>query len=79
MIVSANCSSINIFQNIPTVYEQFELHFAGLALDWCGQNLYWIDSSVRIEIAKLDGSYRRTLIWQGLKKAKSIALDPLKG
>lgn len=51
----------------------------GLALDWCGRNLYWIDTSSRIEVLKLDGSSRRTLIWQGLRKPRSIVLDPLKG
>ncbi|XP_039745762.1 low-density lipoprotein receptor-related protein 6 [Pararge aegeria] len=52
----------------------------GLAIDWSGQNIYWTDTaSQRIEVARLDGSSRRTLIWQGLKKPKSVVLDPKKG
>ncbi|GBP07556.1 Low-density lipoprotein receptor-related protein 6 [Eumeta japonica] len=52
----------------------------GLAIDWPGQNIFWTDTSAqRIEVARLDGSSRRTLIWQGLKKPKSIILDPKKG
>ncbi|KAJ2950571.1 hypothetical protein O0L34_g8817 [Tuta absoluta] len=52
----------------------------GLAIDWSGENIYWTDTTTqRIEVARLDGSSRRTLIWQGLKKPKSIALDPRKG
>lgn len=52
----------------------------GLAIDWLGNNLYWTDSSAqRIEMAKLDGSNRRALLWQGLRKPKSIALDPVEG
>ncbi|XP_048481077.1 low-density lipoprotein receptor-related protein 6 [Plutella xylostella] len=52
----------------------------GLAIDWSGENIYWTDTSAqRIEVARLDGSSRRTLVWQGLKKPKSIALDPRKG
>ncbi|XP_073967199.1 low-density lipoprotein receptor-related protein 6-like [Choristoneura fumiferana] len=52
----------------------------GLTIDWSGQNIYWTDTTTqRIEVARLDGSSRRTLIWQGLKKPKSIALDPKKG
>ncbi|XP_063823720.1 low-density lipoprotein receptor-related protein 5-like [Ostrinia nubilalis] len=52
----------------------------GLAIDWSGQNIYWTDTATqRIEMARLDGSSRRTLIWQGLKKPKSIVLDPRKG
>ncbi|CAG9792217.1 unnamed protein product [Diatraea saccharalis] len=52
----------------------------GLAIDWSGQNIYWTDMATqRIELARLDGSSRKTLIWQGLKKPKSIVLDPKKG
>ncbi|XP_068628110.1 low-density lipoprotein receptor-related protein 6 [Battus philenor] len=52
----------------------------GLAIDWSAQNIYWTDTaSQRIEVARLDGSSRRTLLWQGLKKPKSIVLDPKKG
>ncbi|KAI5641104.1 low-density lipoprotein receptor repeat class B domain-containing protein [Phthorimaea operculella] len=52
----------------------------GLAIDWSGENIYWTDTTTqRIEVARLDGSSRRTLIWQGLKKPKSIVLDPRKG
>ncbi|KOB75178.1 Low-density lipoprotein receptor-related protein 6 [Operophtera brumata] len=52
----------------------------GLAIDWSGQNIYWTDSATqRIEVARLDGSSRRALIWQGLKKPKSIVLDYKKG
>ncbi|XP_049888265.1 low-density lipoprotein receptor-related protein 6 [Pectinophora gossypiella] len=52
----------------------------GLAIDWSGQNIYWSDTTTqRIEVARLDGSSRRALIWQGLKKPKSIVLDPKKG
>ncbi|CAG4941600.1 unnamed protein product [Colias eurytheme] len=52
----------------------------GLAIDWSGQNIYWTDTAAqRIEVSRLDGSSRRTLIWQGLKKPKSIVLDPRKG
>lgn len=52
----------------------------GLAIDWSGQNIYWTDTATqRIEVARLDGSSRRALIWQGIKKPKSIVLDPKKG
>uniref|UniRef100_A0A2H1W340 SFRICE_002592 n=1 Tax=Spodoptera frugiperda TaxID=7108 RepID=A0A2H1W340_SPOFR len=52
----------------------------GIAIDWSGHNIYWTDTATqRIEVARLDGSSRRTLVWQGLKKPKSIALDPKKG
>lgn len=58
----------------------FFLRLLGLAIDWSAQNIYWTDTAAqRIEVARLDGSSRRTLLWQGLKKPKSIVLDPKKG
>ncbi|KAJ0179555.1 hypothetical protein K1T71_005267 [Dendrolimus kikuchii] len=52
----------------------------GLTIDWSGHNIYWTDTAMqRIEVSRLDGSSRRALIWQGLKKPKSITLDPKKG
>ncbi|XP_032511733.2 low-density lipoprotein receptor-related protein 6 [Danaus plexippus] len=52
----------------------------GVAIDWSAQNIYWTDTAAhRIEVARLDGSSRRAIMWQGLKKPKSIALDPRKG
>ncbi|VVC89823.1 unnamed protein product, partial [Leptidea sinapis] len=65
--------------NIERILEFMGL-VEGLAIDWSGQNIYWTDTTAqRIEVSRLDGSSRRTLIWQGLKKPKSIALDPRRG
>ncbi|XP_022127447.2 low-density lipoprotein receptor-related protein 6 [Pieris rapae] len=73
-----NRCSINGF-NMEKILEWMGL-VEGLAIDWSGQNIYWTDTAAqRIEVARLDGSSRRTLIWQGLKKPKSIVLDPRKG
>ncbi|CAH2108805.1 unnamed protein product [Euphydryas editha] len=65
--------------NVEKILEWMGL-VEGLAIDWSSQNIYWTDTATqRIEVARLDGSSRRTLIWQGLKKPKSIVLDPRKG
>ena len=49
----------------------------GLAVDWIGQNLYWIDSNLnQIEVANFDGSYRHTLISNQMESAHTIVLDP---
>ncbi|CAF4853997.1 unnamed protein product [Pieris macdunnoughi] len=73
-----NRCSINGF-NMEKILEWMGL-VEGLAIDWSGQNIYWTDTAAqRIEVARLDGSSRRTIIWQGLKKPKSIVLDPRKG
>lgn len=52
----------------------------GLAVDWIGRNLYWIDSNLdQIEVAKLNGSFRRTLIAGNMESPRAIALDPREG
>ncbi|KAG1714926.1 Low-density lipoprotein receptor-related protein 2 [Nymphon striatum] len=51
-----------------------------LAVDWLGDNIYWVDSVRKvIEVAKSDGSYRLTLIKEGLDKPRGLALDVKKG
>ncbi|XP_062917915.1 low-density lipoprotein receptor-related protein 5-like isoform X1 [Mobula hypostoma] len=52
----------------------------GLACDWLGKKLYWTDSETnRIEVANLDGMYRKVLFWQDLDQPRAIALDPQQG
>ncbi|KAF4524352.1 hypothetical protein B566_EDAN007528 [Ephemera danica] len=49
----------------------------GLAVDWIGLNLYWVESNLdQIEVAKLNGSFRRTLIAGDMESPRAIALDP---
>jgi len=52
----------------------------GLAVDWVGQNLYWVESNLdQIEVAKLNGSFRRTLIAGDMESPRAIAVDPRVG
>ncbi|XP_058055099.1 prolow-density lipoprotein receptor-related protein 1 [Anopheles bellator] len=52
----------------------------GLAVDWIGLNIYWIDSNLdQIEVAKTNGSFRRTLVAGDMVNPRAIALDPLVG
>jgi low density lipoprotein receptor-related protein 5/6 len=56
------------------------LTFAGMAVDWVAHNLYWADTgSKKIEVARLDGSSRKVLFWQGVEEPRSLALDPTEG
>ena len=49
----------------------------GLAVDWIGENLYWIQSSLdQIEVAKINGSFRQTLIAGNMARPRALALDP---
>lgn len=49
----------------------------GLAVDWVAQNLYWCDKGYdSIEVSRLDGRHRRTLLTNNLQEPRAIALDP---
>lgn len=49
----------------------------GLAVDWIGENLYWVESNLdQIEVARLNGNFRRTLIAGEMESPRAIALDP---
>ncbi|CAH0560791.1 unnamed protein product [Brassicogethes aeneus] len=51
----------------------------GIAVDWLGLNIYWTDPvAQRIEVSRLTGSSRRTLLW-GVYNPHSIVLDPVAG
>lgn len=51
-----------------------------MVVDWVANNLYWADTgSKRIEVARLNGSSRKVLIWQGIEEPRSLALDPQEG
>uniref|UniRef100_UPI00358F8E53 low-density lipoprotein receptor-related protein 6 isoform X1 n=1 Tax=Myxine glutinosa TaxID=7769 RepID=UPI00358F8E53 len=52
----------------------------GLACDWLGGKLYWTDSETNcLEVAELDGTHRKVLIWWQLDQPRAIALDPAHG
>ena len=52
----------------------------GLAVDVVGRNLYWTDTGTnKLEVSKLDGSYRKALITTGLDEPRDIILDVGKG
>ncbi len=47
----------------------------GLAVDSTGRKIYWTDTGKhRIEVANLDSSMRKVLIWEDLDSPRSIAL-----
>ncbi len=56
------------------------LFLGGLAIDWIHHKLYWTDSGTsRVEVANLDGSQRKVLLWQSMEKPRAIALHPMEG
>ncbi|KAK7065936.1 Low-density lipoprotein receptor-related protein 4, partial [Halocaridina rubra] len=51
----------------------------GIAVDWLNDHIYWLDGDTRrIEVAELDGSCRRPLIWTNLQKPRALVLHVLK-
>ncbi|KAF3843047.1 hypothetical protein F7725_001896 [Dissostichus mawsoni] len=52
----------------------------GIAVDWVGGHIYWTDSGTnRIEVAKLDGRYRKWLIHTDLDQPAAIVVNPSLG
>lgn len=52
----------------------------GLACDWITNKLYWTDSETnRIEVATIEGKYRKVLFWTDIDQPRAIALVPSEG
>ncbi|XP_047465711.1 low-density lipoprotein receptor-related protein 2 [Mugil cephalus] len=52
----------------------------GIAVDWVGRNLYWADSGLkRLEVALLDGRYRKHLVKTELGHPSAVAVNPRLG
>ncbi|XP_016104637.1 low-density lipoprotein receptor-related protein 2-like [Sinocyclocheilus grahami] len=52
----------------------------GIAVDWIGGHIYWTDAGTnRIEVAKLDGRYRKWLIHSDLDQPAAIVVNPSLG
>ena len=52
----------------------------GIAIDYHGRNMFWTDAVTdRIEVARLDGSFRKILISHDLDAPRDIALDLVNG
>ncbi|XP_043344111.1 low-density lipoprotein receptor-related protein 2 isoform X2 [Cervus canadensis] len=52
----------------------------GLAVDWVGRHIYWSDARrQRIEVAELDGRYRKWLISTELDQPAAIVVNPKLG
>ena len=52
----------------------------GLAVDELGRKLYWTDAGRKsLEVAELDGSYRKVLVWTSMDKPRGLVLSHNKG
>ena len=47
----------------------------GMVIDSIGRKIYWTDTGLnRIEMANLDGTMRKVLVWENLDKPRAISL-----
>ncbi|XP_063285770.1 low-density lipoprotein receptor-related protein 2 [Pelobates fuscus] len=52
----------------------------GIAVDWVGRHIYWTDAGAnRIEVATLDGRYRKWLIFGNIDQPAAIVVNPALG
>lgn len=67
-----------IMMNAPSltgIYPSGLMTTDGLAVDSLGRKIYWTDTGTnRIEVANMDGSMRKVLVWQNLDSPRAIAL-----
>ena len=74
-------------RNIDSNTDSFDIDVANvdpisLAVDWVGNNLYWIDGNFGkpiIMIADLKGLVRQRIATNFLHKPQAIVLDPVRG
>ena len=50
----------------------------GLAFDWIGRNLYWLDSKLNtIEVSRETGDHRMILVNENITQPRGLSLDPM--
>lgn len=66
--------------NVETIVQAGLATAEGLAIDWIGLNIYWVESTLdHIEVANINGTSRRTLIAGDMESPRAIAVDPRYG
>ena len=70
-------------RNIKVVVDSGLATAEGLAVDWVGGNIYWVESHLdQIEVAKPAGDgiiYRTTVVAGNMESPRAITLDPRDG
>ena len=53
---------------------------ASISVDWVAKNIYWSDRSAhRIEVSRLNGNYRKVLLWEDVESPRALAVNPHNG
>ncbi|XP_064646344.1 low-density lipoprotein receptor-related protein 1-like isoform X2 [Lineus longissimus] len=75
--ISSGTMISNTLNNIKPVISVGLATAEGLAIDWIGDNIYWVESHLdQIEVARLNGSMRTTLVAGNMESPRAIVLDP---
>lgn len=49
----------------------------GLAVDWIGKNVYWVDSLLdQIQVVNFEGTFTATVLKDDMHNLRALALDP---
>lgn len=49
----------------------------GLAVDWVGRKLYWLDrTSKHLDVSELDGRHRKTIVGKGMTDPRAVVVHP---
>ncbi|XP_022241765.1 low-density lipoprotein receptor-related protein 2-like [Limulus polyphemus] len=52
----------------------------GLAVDWVGRNLYWVDSRLKtLEVSTLNGEHRLVLLTENITQPRGLCIDSREG
>lgn len=77
---TTTCSHLPALTSFEVVIQYGLATPEGLAVDWIAGNIYWVESNLdQIEVAKLDGTLRTTLLAGDIEHPRAIALDPRDG
>ena len=72
MRLSAGATKQNILDGLGEVHD--------IAVEWESALIYWTDYlHETIEVARIDGSYRKTLFWENVANPRAIVVDSRNG
>lgn len=70
----------NSIANVDVIVQTGLASAEGLAVDWIGKNIYWVESTLDlIEVANMNGTFRRTIIAGDMDSPRAITVDPRYG
>jgi DNA-binding beta-propeller fold protein YncE len=79
-VIRDNISRISLSGRDLTVLVSAVRNADGIAVDWLGRNLYWTDVDLHeVSVAKLNGSFKKSLFSRNVNNPRAIVLYPPRG